>query len=58
MDVYKAKYQYDRSFDKLKLIIVVRGDLNNKDLIGYTWSPRASKRTLKYFLAYDVKHKS
>ena len=27
MDVYKAKIRYDGSLDKLKLIIVVRGDL-------------------------------
>ena len=30
MDVYKAKIQYDGSLDKLKLRIVVRGDLQNK----------------------------
>ena len=27
MDVYKEKVQSDRGIDKLKLIIVVRGDL-------------------------------
>ena len=36
MDVYKAKIQSDGSLDKLKLIIVVRGDLQNKEIIGYT----------------------
>ena len=30
MDVYKAKIQYDGSINKLKLRIVVRGDLQNK----------------------------
>ena len=30
MDVYKAKIQYDGSLDKLKLRIVVGGDLQNK----------------------------
>ena len=30
MDVYKTKIQSDGSLDKLKLIIVVRGDLQNK----------------------------
>ena len=30
MDVYKAKIQSDRSFYRLKLRIVVRGDLQNK----------------------------
>ena len=33
MDVYKAKIQSDRNIDKLKYIIVVRGDMHNKDLI-------------------------
>ena len=30
MDVYKAKIQSDESLDKLKLRILVRGDLQNK----------------------------
>ena len=30
MDVYKAKIKSDGSLDKLKLRIVVRGDLQNK----------------------------
>ena len=30
MDVYEAKIQSDGSLDKLKLRIVVRGDLQNK----------------------------
>ena len=34
MDVYKAKLQSGRSLDKLKLIIVVSGDLQNKELVG------------------------
>ena len=51
MDDYKAKIQSDGSLDKLKLGIVVRGDLQNKEMIGDTWSPKASMRTLKYFLA-------
>ena len=47
MDVYKAKIQSDVSLDKLRLIIVVRGDLHNKELVGNAWSPTASVRTLK-----------
>ena len=58
MDVYKAKIQSDGSLDKLKLRIVVRGDLQNKEMIGDTWSPTASMRTLKYFLVYAEKHKA
>ena len=58
MDVYKAKIQSDGSLDKLKLRIEVRGDLQNKKIVGDTWSPTASMRTLKYFLADAAKHKS
>ena len=58
MDVYKDKIQSDGSLDKLKLRIVVRGDLKNKEMVGDTWSPTASMRTLKYFLEYAAKHKA
>ena len=37
MDVYKAKIRSDGSLDKLKLRIVVRGDLQNKYLVGDIW---------------------
>ena len=50
MDVYKAKIQSDGILDKLKLRIVVRGDLQNKEMVGDTWSPTAYMRNLKYFL--------
>ena len=50
MDVYKAKIQSAGSIDKLKLRMVVRGDLYNKKLVRDTWSPTASMRTLNYFL--------
>ena len=36
MDVYKSKIQSDGSLDKLKLIIVVRGDFQNKEMVGDT----------------------
>ena len=58
MDVYKDKIQSDGSLDKLNLRIVVRGDLQNKEMVGDTWSPTASMRTLKYFLAYADKHRA
>ena len=58
MDVYKAKIQSDGSLDKLKVRILVRGDLQNKEMVGDTWSPTASMRTLNYFLAEEAKHKS
>ena len=58
MYVYKKKIQYDVSLDKLKLRIVVKGDLKNKDMIGDTWYTIASTRTMKYFLAYASNKKS
>ena len=58
MDVYKEKIQSDGSLDKLKLIIVVRGNFQNKEMVGDTWLPTASMRTLKYFLADAAKHKA
>ena len=47
MDVYKAKIKSAGSLDKLTLIIVVRGDLQNKELVGDTWSQKASMSNLK-----------
>ena len=58
MDVHKAKIQSDGSLDKLKLVIVVRGDLQNKELVGDTWSPTSYMKTLKDFLADATKHKT
>ena len=58
MYVYKAKIQYDGSIDKLKLRIVFRGDFQNKEMVGDTWSPTASMRNLKYFLSDATKHKA
>ena len=56
MAVYKAKIRSDGSLDNLKLRIMVRVDLQNRELVGDTWSPTASMRTLKYFLADADKH--
>ena len=58
MEVYKATIHYDGSLDKLKLRIVVRGDLHNKELVGDTWSPTSSMSALKYFLEDATKHKA
>ena len=58
MDVYKSKIQSNGSLDKLKLRIVVRKDLQNKELVGDNWSPTSSMRTLQYLLAYATKHKA
>ena len=58
INIYKAKIYYDGSLDKLKLRIVVRVYLQNKHLIGNTWSHTDSMKTLKYFLEYAVNHKA
>ena len=58
MDVYKSKIQYDGSLDKLNFRIVVRGDLQKKELVGGTWSSTASMRNLKYLLEDATKHKA
>ena len=57
MDVYKAKIASDGTIDKLKLRIVVRGDLQSKEQMGDTWSPTASLRMLKFFLAEAARHR-
>ena len=49
MDIYKAKIQSDGSLDNIKLRIVVRGHLQIKELVGYTWSPTPPRNNLKYF---------
>ena len=58
MDVYKAKIQSYGSLDNLKLRIVIRWDIQNKELVGDTWSPTASIRTLEYFLVDADNHKA
>ena len=35
---------------------MVREDLQNKELVGNTWSPTASMRTLKCFLIDEANH--
>ena len=57
MCVYKENIQSGGILDKLKLIIVARGDLQNKEMIGYTWAPTSSMRTLNDFLADSAKYK-
>ena len=58
IDVYKAKIQSDGSLHNIKQRIVVKWDLQNKGLVGDTWSPTASMRTLKYLLADATKYKA
>ena len=57
MDVYKENIQSYLSLDKLKLIIVVIGDLQNKEMTGDTWYPTAPTSNLQDFLTYASNHK-
>ena len=54
----QEKIQSDGSIDQVELRIVVRGDLQNKEMVGDNWSPTASMRTFKYFLSDAAKHKA
>ena len=56
--VYKENRKYCGSLHKLKLIIVMRGDLQNNSIIGDTWHPKESTMTLKYFLADHSNNKA
>ena len=58
MDSYKSKIHFYVSLDKLELIISVRGDLQDKELVGYTWSQIVSMRKITYFFADATKHKA
>ena len=57
MDVHKQKIMSDVSLDTLKLRIAVSRYLQNTDVIGDTWYPIASTRTLKYFLEDEYQNK-
>jgi hypothetical protein len=52
MEIFKVKIQSDGSLDKLKTRMVVRGDLQDKSISEDKWSPTASFRSLKMFLAH------
>ena len=58
MDVYKANILSEGSLGKLKLRIEVRRFSQNNEMVGDTWSPTASMRTLNYFLTDAAKHKA
>jgi hypothetical protein len=50
METFKVKVRSDGSLDKLKCRLVVRGDLQDKNITEDKWSPTASFRSLKMFL--------
>jgi hypothetical protein len=57
MEIFNVKIKSDGSLDKLKTRLVVRGDLQSKTISEDTWSPTASFRALKMFLAHACKCK-
>jgi len=58
METFKVKVKSDGSLDKLKCRLVVRGDLQDKNITEDKWSPTASFRSLKMFLAHASKTKA
>ena len=57
VDVYEEKIKSYEILGKLRLIIVVRGYLKNKEMIEYTWYTTAPMITIKYFLEDYSKQK-
>jgi hypothetical protein len=57
LETNKIKYKSDGSLDKLKVRIVVRGDLQDNTTSEDKWSPTASFRGLKMFLAHACRLK-
>jgi hypothetical protein len=58
METFKVKVKSDGSLDKLKCRLVVRGDLQDKNITEDKWSPTASFRSLKMFLAHASRMKA
>jgi hypothetical protein len=58
MEIFKVKVKSDRSLDKLKTRLVVRGDLQDKNITEDKWSPTASFRSLKMFLGHASRLKA
>jgi hypothetical protein len=57
MEIFKVKINSDGSLDKLKTQIVVRGDLQS-GVSEDKWSPTASFRSLKMFIAHASRLKA
>jgi len=58
MEIFKVKVKSEGLLDKLKTRLVVRGDLQDKNITEDKWSPTASFRSLKMFLAHACKVKA
>jgi hypothetical protein len=58
METFKVKVKSDGLLDKLKARLVVRGDLQDKNITEDKWSPTASFRSLKMFLGHACRIKA
>jgi len=58
METFKVKVKSDGSLDKLKCRLVVREDLQDKNITEDKWSPTALFRCLKTFLAHASRMKA
>ncbi len=58
METNRVKLGSDGKLDKLKVRVVVRGDLQNKTLTEDKWSPTASFCAMKMFLADAARNKA
>jgi hypothetical protein len=52
METFKVTMKSDGSLDKLKTRLVVRGDIQDKNISEDKWSPTASFRALKMFFTH------
>jgi hypothetical protein len=57
MEIFKVKINSNGTLDKLKTRIVVHGDLQGKSTTEDKWSPTASFRSSKMFLAHACRLK-
>jgi hypothetical protein len=58
MEIFKVKVKSDGSLDKLKTRLVVRGDLQDKNITEDKWSPTALFHSFKMFLVHACKLKA
>jgi len=58
METFKMKVKSDGLLDKLKARLVVRGDLQDKNITEDKWLPTASFRSLKMFLGHASRIKA
>jgi hypothetical protein len=58
MEIFKVKIKSDGSLENFKTRLVVRGDLQSKQILEDKWSPTASFQALKIFFAHASRIKA